>query len=53
MNMGPAHANKIFVDCTGNRQDKIQTDENGQALFKANGESVSVWIREEAMSMLA
>lgn len=53
MNMGGAHANSIFVDCTGNRQDKIQTDEHGQGLFKANGESVSVWIREEAMAMLA
>ncbi|QEC43030.1 alpha-amylase [Pseudobacter ginsenosidimutans] len=53
MNMGPAHANKTFIDSTGNRQDKVQTDEHGQATFKANGESVSVWVREEAMAMLA
>lgn len=53
MNMGVLHSNKTFVDCTGKRQEKIQTDEHGQAIFFASGESISVWIREEAMNMLA
>ncbi|MGN6417228.1 MAG: alpha-amylase [Pseudobacter sp.] len=53
MSMGALHGNRIFVDCTGNRQEKIQTDEHGHANFFANTESVSVWIREEAMSTLA
>ena len=53
MNLGPAHAQKIFVDCTGNRQEKIQTDEHGTAVFTANGESASIWVREEAMAELA
>ncbi|HEU4606786.1 MAG TPA: alpha-amylase domain-containing protein, partial [Chitinophagaceae bacterium] len=47
MEMGPAHANATFIDITGNRGEKVQTDENGFADFLCQSRSASVWIRSE------
>lgn len=52
MELGDRFAGKTFVDITGNRQDTIQAGEHGKALFKVNGESVSVWITEEAAALV-
>jgi alpha-amylase len=49
MDMGKENANMTFVDITGNRQEKITTNENGQAEFLVKEGSVSVWIKEEAL----
>ncbi|MHA4845941.1 alpha-amylase [Flavitalea antarctica] len=47
---GKHHAGKTFVDACGNRADKIVINSDGMAEFYANEGSVSVWIREEALS---
>jgi alpha-amylase len=52
MELGKRHANKVFIDITGHRKEKISTDENGKAKFLANGRTISVWIREEAVRMI-
>lgn len=52
MDLGKTHAKKNFIDITGNRPEKITTDDNGAAEFKVNGSSVSVWVREEAKEMI-
>jgi alpha-amylase len=52
MDMGKENANKSFVDITGNRSDKITTNEHGQADFRVNKESVSVWIKESALELI-
>jgi alpha-amylase len=46
MNVGSHFAGSTFIDYMGNIQDKIVIDENGNGLFKVNGGSVSVWIKE-------
>ena len=46
MNMGREFANTEFYDCTGNISDVIWTDENGNADFRCNDGSVSVWIKK-------
>ncbi|MDF2190282.1 alpha-amylase domain-containing protein [Paraflavitalea sp. CAU 1676] len=47
MELGNRFAHKTFTDITGNRPEKLTTDEFGKAEFLVNGESVSVWILEE------
>lgn len=52
MEFGDRHAHKTFVDITGNRGDQITTDEHGKATFLVNGASVSIWIQQEAASLI-
>jgi alpha-amylase len=52
MEMGDRFTGKTFVDITGNRQDTIQAGEHGKVLFRVNGASVSVWITQEAASLI-
>ncbi|AOF93630.1 alpha-amylase [Sinorhizobium sp. RAC02] len=47
--LGNDHAGATFADFLGHRQDKIQVDRDGRATFPAEGGSVSVWVRCEAM----
>lgn len=44
MNIGQKFAGNTFYDCTGHVKEKIIIDENGNAEFKVNGGSVSIWI---------
>lgn len=44
MNIGQKFAGSTFYDCTGHVKEKIIIDENGNAEFKVNGGSVSIWI---------
>lgn len=44
MNVGQKFAGSTFYDCTGHVKEKIIIDENGNAEFKVNGGSVSIWI---------
>ncbi|AEV99521.1 Glucan 1,4-alpha-maltohexaosidase [Niastella koreensis GR20-10] len=46
MEMGAAHAGKVFVDCLGNRLEPVTIDEPGWAEFPVNAGSVSVWIEK-------
>lgn len=52
MELGPQHAKQVFIDITGNRPEKITTDDQGKAKFFVKGQSVSVWIRESAAGMI-
>jgi alpha-amylase len=49
MELGGRHANKVFVDVTGNRVDKVHLDEHGKGQFFVNGRSASVYVSEEAL----
>lgn len=49
MDMGGENANITFVDITGNRSEKIRTNEHGQAEFLTKEGAVSVWVKEEAL----
>lgn len=53
MDMGEGFANTVFVDITGNRPEKISTNEQGQAVFLCRGEAVSVWVKEAALELLS
>ncbi len=44
MNVGSLHAGEHYIDYMGNREEEIEIDENGQAVFPVNAESISVWI---------
>ena len=46
MNLGEKHANEVFYDCLGNRQEKICLDKDGNGVFSCNDGSVSVWIKD-------
>lgn len=52
MDMGAGHAGQAFIDITGNRPDKITTDDQGKGVFPARGGTVSVWVREAAAGLL-
>ncbi|MED4313066.1 alpha-amylase [Heyndrickxia coagulans] len=43
---GKERAGEVWVDATGNRQEKITIGEDGYAAFPVNGGSVSVWVQE-------
>ena len=45
IDVGKENANSVFIDITHQRDDEIQTDENGKARFTVSSRSVSVWIR--------
>lgn len=47
MCLGAEQAGKIFVDCTGNRPERLLLDATGCARFPVGGGSASVWVWEE------
>jgi alpha-amylase len=47
MNIGTAHAGKIFVDALAHRHEEIVIGENGEANFLCAAGSVSVWINKD------
>ena len=46
MYVGKHFANMTFYDFLGHVEEKVIIDENGNGLFKVNGGSVSVWVKE-------
>jgi alpha-amylase len=46
MEMGTAHAGKVFTDYLGNRMEQVTIDEHGWGQFPVNAGSVSVWIEK-------
>lgn len=52
MEAGKRHAGKKFVDAMGKRQEQVVIGKDGWGEFHCNGGSVSVWVREEAMTRL-
>jgi alpha-amylase len=46
MQVGEAHAGKIFIDYLGKVEQEIMIDESGWADFLVNGGSVSVWVEK-------
>jgi len=52
MELGNRFAHKTFIDITGNRPEQLTADEYGKAQFLVNGESVSVWVLEEAANLI-
>ncbi|MGQ7100953.1 alpha-amylase domain-containing protein, partial [Escherichia sp. SP-MK] len=49
IHLGENYGNKTWRDFLGNRQERVVTDENGEATFFCNGGSVSVWVIEEVI----
>lgn len=47
MNMGERLANTVFYDCTGNLDETVYVDANGNGIFYCDGGSVSVWIKKD------
>lgn len=47
MNVGKRLANTILYDCTGNIQEPVYVDSEGNGIFYVNGGSVSVWIKKD------
>ncbi|WP_276484379.1 alpha-amylase [Paraflavitalea pollutisoli] len=52
MELGNRFAHKDFIDITGNRTEKLTTDEHGKAEFHVNAATVSVWILEEGAALI-
>jgi len=48
MNAGKLSAGSVWYDYMGNVNEKVTLDEEGNGLFKCNGGSVSVYIREDS-----
>ncbi|WP_368934094.1 alpha-amylase [Citrobacter koseri] len=47
--LGENYANKTWRDFLGNREERVTTDEQGEATFTCNGGCVSVWVIEDAL----
>lgn len=47
--IGNANAGKTFVDIMGNCPDGVEIDQDGWADFPVQGQSVSVWINQDAL----
>lgn len=47
MNVGKRLANCILYDITGNLQETVYVDEEGNGIFYCNGGSISVWVKKE------
>ncbi len=47
MNVGSRLANSTFYDYTGNVQETVYVDNEGNGIFYCNGGSVSVWVKKE------
>jgi alpha-amylase len=46
---GENYGNKRWRDFLGNREEVIETDDEGNGVFTCNGGSVSVWVIEEVL----
>ena len=46
MNVGKNLANSVFYDYTGNMQEPVYVDQEGNGIFYVNGGSVSVWVKQ-------
>lgn len=46
MNVGKHLANTVFYDCTGNLEETVYVDSEGNGLFYCRDGSVSVWIKQ-------
>ena len=46
MNVGKNLANTCFYDCTGNMQETVYVDNDGNGIFYCKDGSVSVWIKQ-------
>lgn len=46
MNVGSNLANSVFYDYTGNMQEPVYVDQEGNGIFYVNGGSVSVWVKQ-------
>lgn len=51
MNVGHKLANTVLYDCTGNVQEDVYVDNEGNGIFYCNGGSVSVWVKKDNMYM--
>ena len=49
MNVGKNLANTVFYDCTGNMEETVYVDNDGNGIFYCNGGSVSVWVKKDNM----
>lgn len=49
MNVGDSNKEAVYIDYTGNIEEKITIDDQGNGLFKCNDGSMSIWIREDSM----
>ena len=47
MNVGKKLANKIFYDCTGNLDETVYVDNDGNGIFYCKDGSVSIWILKD------
>ena len=47
MNVGSRLANTVFYDYTGNVQETVYVDQDGNGIFYCNGGSVSIWVKKE------
>ncbi|MEA7016494.1 DUF1939 domain-containing protein, partial [Salmonella enterica subsp. enterica serovar Montevideo] len=47
--LGENYANKTWRDFLGNREERVTTDEQGEATFTCNGGCVSVWVIEDVL----
>lgn len=47
--LGANYGNKRWKDFLGNRQEVVETDDEGCGTFTCNGGSVSVWVIEEVL----
>ncbi|WP_277489244.1 MULTISPECIES: alpha-amylase [unclassified Breznakia] len=49
MSIGAQHVGEIYVDCLGNRSERLEIEEDGCADFAVNDGSVSVWVSEKTL----
>jgi len=46
MNVGKSLANSVLYDCTGNLQETVYVDNEGNGIFYCKDGSVSIWIKQ-------
>ena len=49
LTLGENYGNKRWRDFLGNREEIVETDAEGSAIFTCNGGSVSVWVMEAVL----
>ena len=47
MNVGKHLANSVLYDFTGNLQEQVYVDQEGNGIFYVNGGSVSIWVKKD------
>lgn len=52
MSVGARHGGEIFVDCLGNRSERLVIEEDGCALFLVNDGSASLWVSEAVVAQI-